>query len=126
MAQEQCHSPSYTYICNYVVLLDYLIDTEQDVDLLVEKKIIINNIGRNVRATNLINKLCLQIVEHESSYTVLGKEIDQYCDNHWNRIMSTMKSVYFRDFWRCTATMVALIVLGFTFWNFLKPFVLKK
>jgi hypothetical protein len=90
------------------------------------KKIIINNIGRNVRATNLINKLCLQIVEHESSYTVLGKEIDQYCDNHWNRIMSTMKSVYFRDFWRCTATMVALIVLGFTFWNFLKPFVLKK
>ncbi|XP_062173680.1 UPF0481 protein At3g47200-like [Alnus glutinosa] len=121
MALEQCHYPSHTYICNYVMLLDYLIDTERDVDLLVEKKIIVNNIGSNVRVANLINKLCLQIVKYESCYSVLGKEINKYCDNHWNRIMATMKSVYFRDFWRGTATMVALIVLGFTLWNFLKP-----
>jgi hypothetical protein len=72
--------------------LDYLIDTERDVELLVEKNIIVNNIGSNVRVANLINNLCLQIVEQESCYAVLGKKINKYCDNHWNRIMATMKS----------------------------------
>jgi len=125
VALEQCHYPTHTYICNYVVLLDYLIDTERDVELLVEKNIIVNNIGSNIRVANLINNLCLQIFEHESCYAVLGKNINKYCDNHWNRIMATMKSVYFRDFWRGTATIAALIVLGFTFWDFLRPYVKK-
>jgi hypothetical protein len=125
VALEQCHYPTHTYICNYVVLLDYLIDTERDVELLVEKNIIVNNIGSNIRVANLINNLCLQIFEHESCYAVLGKNINKYCDNHWNRIMATMKSVYFRDFWRGTATIAALIVLGFTLWGFLRPYVKK-
>jgi len=72
MASEQCHYLSHTYICNYVWLLDYLIDIERDVELLVEKNIIVNNIGNNIRVTNLINKLCLQIVEQKSCYVVLG------------------------------------------------------
>jgi hypothetical protein len=40
MALEQCLYPSETYICNYVFLLDHLIDDDKDVDLLVHKKVI--------------------------------------------------------------------------------------
>ena len=39
--------PSKAYICNYAALLDYLIDTDKDVDLLIQKKIIVNDIGSN-------------------------------------------------------------------------------
>jgi hypothetical protein len=31
MALEQCHYPFETYICNYIELLDFLIDTKEDV-----------------------------------------------------------------------------------------------
>ncbi|KAB1199208.1 hypothetical protein CJ030_MR0G027000 [Morella rubra] len=39
MALEQCHYPTEAYICSYILLLDYLINTEKDVDLLVEKRL---------------------------------------------------------------------------------------
>jgi hypothetical protein len=123
MALEQCHYPSNTYICNYVVLLDYLIDTKADVDLLVEKKVIVNNIGSNAAVANMINKLSTEISEGKSCYYDIAQEINKYRDNHWNHIMASMKSIYFRDFWRGTTTVVGLIVLGFTFWGFLRPYV---
>ncbi|XP_010470042.1 PREDICTED: UPF0481 protein At3g47200-like [Camelina sativa] len=37
MALEQCHYPLTAYVCNYIAFLDFLIDSEQDVDLLVKK-----------------------------------------------------------------------------------------
>ncbi|CAE5963609.1 unnamed protein product [Arabidopsis arenosa] len=37
MALEQCHYPLNAHVCNYIMFLDFLIDTEKDVDLLVEK-----------------------------------------------------------------------------------------
>nr|POE91542.1 hypothetical protein CFP56_23734 [Quercus suber] len=44
MAFEQCHYPREVIICNYIVLLDHLINTAEDVDLLVEKKILVNKL----------------------------------------------------------------------------------
>jgi hypothetical protein len=125
MALEQCHYPHKAYICNYVLLLDDLIDTEKDVDLLVEKNVIANNIGSNAAVAALINRLCLEIVVLESCYSSLSHEIIEFLDNPWNRTMATMKSVYFRDFWRGTGTVVGLIVVGFTFWGFLRPYFMK-
>ncbi|XP_062173286.1 UPF0481 protein At3g47200-like [Alnus glutinosa] len=125
MALEQCHYPLKAYICNYVLLLDQLIDTEKDVDLLVEKKVIANNIGSNAAVMTLINRLCLDIVVDGSCYSSLCREITSYLDNPWNNTMGTMKSVYFRDFWRGSGTVVGLIVLGFTFWGFLRPYFVK-
>ena len=45
MALEQCHYPFEAYTCNYMLLLDYLMDTREDVDL-VFKETIIAKIGR--------------------------------------------------------------------------------
>ncbi|KAB1225076.1 hypothetical protein CJ030_MR1G005388 [Morella rubra] len=58
MSLEQCHYPiEHTYICAYIVLLDHLIDTEKDVDLLVRKKIILNHLGSNDAVATMINRL---------------------------------------------------------------------
>ncbi|XP_044482187.1 UPF0481 protein At3g47200-like [Mangifera indica] len=61
MALEQCHYPSDTRVCNYVRLMDYLINTEKDVDLLVRKGIIRNRMGDNISVVNLFNRLSLEI-----------------------------------------------------------------
>ena len=125
MALEQCHYPSNTYICNYVLLMDCLITTKSDVCLLVEKKVIVNRRGSSTEVTTLINKLGHMIVEPKSCYHDLYTQLNDHCDNYWNRLVASLTSVYFRDFWRGTATIAGILVLFFTFGNFLRPFVMK-
>ena len=46
MALEQCHYyPKKAYFCSYIQLLDWLVDTDKDVDLLVKKGIFVNGMG---------------------------------------------------------------------------------
>ena len=119
MAFEQRHHPGETYICNYIVLLDHLINTAEDVDLLVEKKVLVNWLGNNKAVATLINKLCIQIVEgNQSCYYELSERIHGHYSSYWSKLMATLTHEYFRDFWRGTTTLVAIVVLFFTFWNF--------
>ena len=126
IALEQCHYPSNTYICNYVVLLDSFITTKEDVCLLVEKNVIVNMRGSSKAVTTLINTLGHEIVERESCYHKLYQQLNDHCDNSWNRLVASLTSVYFKDFWRGTATIAGIFVLGITFVNFLRPFVMKN
>ncbi|KAB1225172.1 hypothetical protein CJ030_MR1G016614 [Morella rubra] len=120
MALEQCHYPLEAYICNYIVVLDSLINTEKDVDLLVSKKIIVNMLGSSDAVATMINKLCEEIVDTGSCYYHLSEQLNRHCDNFWNHAMATLKSVYFANIWRGTATVVGLIVLGFTLWGYIR------
>jgi hypothetical protein len=127
IALEQCHYPLQPYICNYADLLDNLIDSEKDVDLLVEKKIIANNVGSNQRVAELINRLCLEIVVHnESCYSDIGEDLNAYSENHWNRIMAGMKSKFFCDFWRGAATTFAIFFTLDQLWGLVRPFAINK
>ncbi|KAB1226596.1 hypothetical protein CJ030_MR1G019085 [Morella rubra] len=63
MGLEQCHYPLETWVCKYMLLvLDNLIVTAKDVDLLVETEVIANGLGGSDAASKLINSLCNQIV----------------------------------------------------------------
>lgn len=115
MAMEQCHYPWDTYICDYIGLWDALINSEKDVDLLVDRKVIVNLIGSNDAVATLVNKLGHQIAENDHSYFHdLVKDLNEHYENFWNRHMASLTSVYFPDIWRGSATVVGLIVLGFT------------
>jgi hypothetical protein len=105
--------------------MDCLITTKTDVCLLVEKKVIVNRRGSSTEVTTLINKLGHMIVEPESCYHDLYTRLNDHCDNYWNRLVASLTSVYFRDFWRGTATIAGILVLLFTFGNFLRPFLMK-
>jgi hypothetical protein len=111
MALEQCHYPSESYICNYVLLMNYIINTEQDVKLLVEKDVIVNHIGSNAKVATLFSELCIQMLATPSCYGSLSQEIDGYCKSFWNRSMASIKGTFFRDFGRSIATVGALLAL---------------
>ena len=125
MALEQCHYPKEAYICNYVLLLDFLINNKDDVELLVEEGIIVNSLGSNEAVADMVNKLGHEIVEKNSYYHDVAEDLNKYYRNWWNRNMASLKTVYFRDIWRGTATVVGIIVLVVTVMNFLRPFVFK-
>ncbi|XP_044476339.1 UPF0481 protein At3g47200-like [Mangifera indica] len=107
MALEQCHYPSDTRVCNYVRLMDYLINKEKDVDLLVKKGIIRNRMGDNISVVNLFNRLSLQIHRSKSCYYKTSMELKAHYNNPWNHTKATLKSVYFKNLWRGTATLTA-------------------
>nr|POF24974.1 hypothetical protein CFP56_52089 [Quercus suber] len=124
MALEQCHYPREAYICNYIVLLDHLINTAEDVDVLVEKNVIVNWLGNNEAVATLINKLCEQIVEgNHSCYYELSQKIRGHYSSRWSKLMASFTNLYFKDFWKGTTIVVGIMVLFFAFWNFLRPFV---
>jgi hypothetical protein len=120
MALEQWHYPYNAYICNYVVLLDRLINTEEDVGLLVKKEVIVNLLGSNDVVATLINQLGDQITEATSCYNDIAEKLNAHYDHLFNQILATLTREYFPNIFRGTATIVGLIVLGFTLWNFFK------
>ncbi|XP_030966926.1 UPF0481 protein At3g47200-like [Quercus lobata] len=125
MALEQCHYPDKAYICNYILLLDFLINSKDDVELLVEEGIIVHSLGSNKAVAEMVNKLGQEIVEEKSYYHDVAEDLNKYYRNWWNKNMESLKTVYFRDIWRGTATVVGIIVLVVTVMNFLRPFVFR-
>ncbi|XP_050282426.1 putative UPF0481 protein At3g02645 isoform X2 [Quercus robur] len=125
MALGQCHYPDKAYICNYILLLDFLINSKDDVELLVEEGIIVHSLGSNKAVAEMVNKLGQEIVEEKSYYHDVAEDLNKYYRNWWNKNMESLKTVYFRDIWRGTATVVGIIVLLVTVMNFLRPFVFR-
>ncbi|XP_040948663.1 uncharacterized protein [Gossypium hirsutum] len=63
MVLEIYQYPNKTLICDYVLLMDYLINTSEDAELLVEKKIITSRLGSNQQVASLFNRLGRNIVK---------------------------------------------------------------
>lgn len=66
MLLEQFHYPLEAFVCNHMVILDYLINSKEDVELLIEKHIIDNDLGSTEVIAEMVNKLCLEISERKS------------------------------------------------------------
>ncbi|XP_010524424.1 PREDICTED: UPF0481 protein At3g47200 isoform X2 [Tarenaya hassleriana] len=114
MAFEQCHYPYTSYVCNYVSFLDFLIDTEKDVDLLIEKGVIKNWMGYGGSVVDMVNKLVSGVVEENSYYSDIIKSLNDHYKSSYNRSCAMLSRVYFSDLWKGTATVAAAILLILT------------
>ncbi|GAU20172.1 hypothetical protein TSUD_352360 [Trifolium subterraneum] len=107
-----------TYICNYISLIDSLIHTKDDAKLLVEKEVIVHELGSHGELTSLVNSLCKYVVTNSTCYYQLMEDLNKHCNSEWKRAMGTLRWVYFRDPWRSSSTIVGIAVLIFTIFNF--------
>ncbi|CAL8121157.1 unnamed protein product [Prunus armeniaca] len=114
MALEQFLYPDKPYICNYFLLMDQLVDTVDDVDLLVENKVILNMLGSNEAVAKLVNRLCEQIMDDKSCYFDICEQLNKHYENFWNRNVATLKRVYFKDLWTGSSTVLGVVVLVFS------------
>ncbi|XP_010512373.1 PREDICTED: UPF0481 protein At3g47200-like [Camelina sativa] len=115
MALEQCHYPFEAYVCNFVSFLDFLIDTDKDVDLLMENGIL-NNWGEksSVAVAEMVNTLFSGVVESRSYYAGIASRVNAYYDNPYNRSRTILGRQYFGNLWRGTATVAATLLLVMT------------
>ncbi|KAL5794956.1 hypothetical protein ACOSP7_003550 [Xanthoceras sorbifolium] len=114
MALEQFHYPRETDVCNYVALMDYLINTANDVDLLAEKGIIVNGLGDNEAIAKMFNKLCSHISLSPSRYHGIVEKMIAHYNYPWNHWKATLISVYFSNLWSGTATIAATFLVILT------------
>ncbi|KAF3958563.1 hypothetical protein CMV_016539 [Castanea mollissima] len=117
MALEQTHYIKDTYFTDYLILMDSLINTREDVDLLCKKKILVNYLGDNNAAMSMINNLNNGItwITTRKDYIDLYKKLNSFYEIPWHKWKATLRRQYFSTPWRAASTVAAIILLVLTF-----------
>ncbi|XP_074586532.1 UPF0481 protein At3g47200-like [Curcuma longa] len=118
VAYEQCSKDSQFLVTSYVVLMDCLIDTAADVELLQQPEIIINDLGDTQQIATLFNKIGTNVFIDRygsyllSVYTAMRKHRDTRC-NKWR---ARLNRDYFSNPWAAISLfgVLALFVLTVT------------
>ncbi|KAE9600952.1 hypothetical protein Lalb_Chr13g0292491 [Lupinus albus] len=81
VALEQCHYPYESYITNYVAILDFHINSNRDVDALIENDVLVNCLGDTDSVTNVYNGLWKNIthLNFSSNYIHLCLDLNVFC-----------------------------------------------
>ncbi|KAF3947910.1 hypothetical protein CMV_026026 [Castanea mollissima] len=117
MAFEQYCFGEKIYIRDYCLLLDCLVNTTRDIDLLCDKGIIRNYLGDNKAATSLVNKLNIHVSLSgiNPNHNRIFKELNAFYEKRWHKWKATLRHQYFSTPWRIASTIAAIILLVFTF-----------
>ena len=113
VALEQCHYPSNSYIIDYVAIMDFLINTGKDVDILIQNGIIINWLGDSNSVANLFNSLWKNVtyVNFNSQYSELCKDLNTFCKDPWHDMKATLRRDYCNTAWQVAASVAGILLL---------------
>uniref|UniRef100_A0A7N0TZP5 Uncharacterized protein n=1 Tax=Kalanchoe fedtschenkoi TaxID=63787 RepID=A0A7N0TZP5_KALFE len=118
VAFEQCHYPyGELYIGYYILLLDKLVNTSGDVDVLEKDGVIENFIGDNETLSTMINKLAAHhITLSKGSYYLASicNALDAYCSVPRHEWMATCRREHCSTPWRILSIIAAAILLILT------------
>ncbi|XP_059445359.1 UPF0481 protein At3g47200-like [Corylus avellana] len=114
MALEQCHYQHRGYITDYFQMLDLLIKSEKDVDLLSREGIVVNGLGHN--DATFINNLGTGIVYSTMScyYLKICDNLKKFYENPSHGWIASLRRDYFRTPWMAASTIAAVILLILT------------
>ncbi|XP_014499331.2 UPF0481 protein At3g47200-like isoform X1 [Vigna radiata var. radiata] len=117
VALEQFHYPDYAYIAEYALVLQYLVNTGKDVDILVKAGIMKNLLGDSDSAAERTKRLCRNTVlkDFSSDYVTLWQELDASYKSRRLKLKSTLRRDYCKGPWQTAATAAAIVVLILSF-----------
>lgn len=78
------------------------------------KGVVKNWLGHQGSVAEMVNKLCLGLVDYGSYYNDIATSLSNHYDNCLNRSVATLRRVYFKDLWTGTATIAAVVILVLT------------
>jgi hypothetical protein len=116
VALEQCLYLLDAYVSDYISLLDFLIDTVKDVDLLVRKRILVHALGDSNAVTTLVNNLDTNVSHWYSNsiYCDLYKDLNTFYEDPRHIWKATLRRDYFSTPWITASTVAAIIFLVLT------------
>ncbi|XP_057723326.1 UPF0481 protein At3g47200-like [Arachis stenosperma] len=116
IAFEQCHCMKESYLADYIVALDFLINTEKDVDLLIKKGIIENWLGDSKAVAKMFNGLALPVLNPDFNvqYIRIFKELNAFCGHPCNKKVATLRRDYCNTPWKTVASIAGIFLLVLT------------
>ncbi|KAL5725781.1 hypothetical protein ACHQM5_008886 [Ranunculus cassubicifolius] len=105
---------SSTKLSDYVTLLDCLINTSADVELLRDKGIINNHLGDNEEVAQLFNKLRNGIITDSRKFyfSKLFLHVNNYYKKRWHAWKARLRRDYFNTPWAYIAFFSAVLLLS--------------
>ncbi|XP_028074577.1 UPF0481 protein At3g47200-like [Camellia sinensis] len=120
IAYEQCCPGVPGYFTSYAILMDTLINTPKDVQVLEKAGIIRNYLGASEDASDLFNNLCKGIVLGEFYFTETTKAAAYYSKSCWHDAMAHLRRRYFASPWTFIAFCVGFITFAISVVKFVR------
>ncbi|GKV45293.1 hypothetical protein SLEP1_g52398 [Rubroshorea leprosula] len=117
IAYEQFdNSGSRKRLTEYVTVMDFLIDTEKDVELLCQKDIMYHWLGTDEAAAKMFNRLGSELLINSDFffYAKLFNNVNKHCHEPWNRRMASLRHNYFNTPWALISFFAAAFLLLLT------------
>ncbi|CAH2064530.1 unnamed protein product [Thlaspi arvense] len=116
IAFEQCHIDSNNDITSYIIFMDNLIDSAEDVRYLHYCGIIEHWLGSDSEVADLFNRLCQEVAfDLQNSYlSELSNKVDRNYSRKWNAMKAILKHKYFNNPWAYFSFFAAVILLILT------------
>ncbi|KAL2932676.1 hypothetical protein RDABS01_015795 [Bienertia sinuspersici] len=116
MAFEQCHYHSDSYIVDYVLLMDVLITTLKDVNILLSNGIITNSLGSNDEVAHIFNTICRETnyEAHKFYYSGICRRLVAHSKEPWNRWKASLRHDYFNNPFTIISVVAAIFLLILT------------
>ncbi|KAL8518915.1 hypothetical protein ACS0TY_010029 [Phlomoides rotata] len=104
------------YVSDYAFLLDCLINTSKDVQILSGKGIIENMLGSDEAVVEIVNRLTDEIMfnTYRFIYADLFRDINVHHQKRWNRAVAAFHRDYFSSPWAYIAFLGAVLLLLLT------------
>ncbi|GKV15564.1 hypothetical protein SLEP1_g26346 [Rubroshorea leprosula] len=115
IAFEQ-YSTDGGYLTSYCRLMDCLINSDKDVELLRRCGIIVNYLGNDQAVATMFNKLGIQvgIFGNDFFYDSLFCSVNEYYDRTWNKWKATLRRDYCNSPWAFISVVAAVFLLLLT------------
>ncbi|KAK1283932.1 hypothetical protein QJS10_CPB21g01536 [Acorus calamus] len=97
----------------YAVLMDSLIDTPTDVNVLHREGVLRIGLSSEKEAAQFFNSLCKEVI-YERSQSKLFIDLNRYCDSKWHRWRTVLARDYFSSPWAAISVLAAFILLLLT------------
>ncbi|KAF4377598.1 hypothetical protein G4B88_006878 [Cannabis sativa] len=117
IAYEQCHFDSGNDITSYVIFMDNLINSPEDVGYLHYCGIIEHWLGSDSEVSDLFNRLCQEVVFdiNDSYLSRLSADVNKYYNHRWNAWRASLRHNYFSNPWAIISFVAAVVLLLLTF-----------
>ncbi|TYJ17259.1 hypothetical protein E1A91_A09G040200v1 [Gossypium mustelinum] len=116
IAYEQCLPKCQPIFTCYAKLLDNLIDTTNDMEILCKREIFDNWLSPD-DATQFFNNLYNDTFVKEFYYSELCNKLDCHCKRMWPRWRAYYVQNYFSKPWAIAAQIYAVVMLVLTVWQ---------
>ncbi|KAI3703692.1 hypothetical protein L1987_73886 [Smallanthus sonchifolius] len=113
------YSPVKNYVTSYAMAMDMLAATPADIAKLAESDVIVNHLGSNEKASNMISNICKDVTFPDFYYVESWTSANKYYESYWKKNYGLLKRKYFSTPWKATALIAGVIVFALTIAQFI-------